>query len=108
MDHRSAYETLTLILDMLSQVAGVKMNPSMTSTNGINAQDIVVGGSNVPARTLLLQTLDAANKYRIIRWDLLYYPDGKSYFPSISPALAARSDSSGARGVRLLDRKSKN
>jgi hypothetical protein len=83
--HRSAYDTLNLVLSTLSTASGITVLPSMLSTNGINEADIVVGGENVPARTLLLETLGAANNHRVIHWELRYSPDRPEYFLLISP-----------------------
>jgi hypothetical protein len=83
--HRSAFDTLNLVLNTLSTTSGVNVHASMLSTNGIGDPDIVVGGKGVPARTLLLQTLSAAHKHRTIRWELRYSPDRPEYFPLIYP-----------------------
>lgn len=107
-EHRSAYETLNLILDTLSTAAGTKVHASMLSTNGISAPDIVVGGTNVSARTLLLQTFDEANKYRFIRWELRYSPDINGYFLIIAPASEVQTGLSGPRSIRFINRAQPN
>ena len=66
-------DTLNLVLSTLSTASGITVLPSMSSTNGINEADIVVGGENVPARTLLLETLGTANNHRVIHWELDRY-----------------------------------
>jgi hypothetical protein len=74
----------------------------MLSTNGISEPDIVVGGNDIPARTLWLQTLSAANKHRVIRWELRYSPDRPEYHLPSSPALETYADSPGTEGVRPI------
>ena len=103
--HRSAYETLDIILKTLSSTAGVKVYASLLSVNHIQEPDIVVGGSNVPARALLLQALDAANKHRIIRWDLLFDPNMDAYALRVTAASKAVTDDSGIKAKAFIDRK---
>ncbi len=104
-EHRSALETLNLILKTLSSTAGVKVYASMLSSNSIQGPDIVVGGSDIPARVLLLQTLQSANKRRFIRWDLLFNSDADQYALCISAASKMEVDARGEQHPRFIDRK---
>ncbi len=104
-EHRSALETLNLILKTLSSTAGVKVYASMLSSNVIQEPDIVVGGTDIPARVLLLETLQSANKRRFVRWDLLFNSDANQYAFCISAASKMEVDARGEQHPRFIERK---
>jgi len=79
-EERSAAQTLTLICERLSARVGSKVEyfgfGGMVDMVAVQST-VTVGGENVPARTLLLQTVDHMNSSRI--WRLSYDADAKEY-----------------------------
>ncbi len=80
-EERSADLTLQLICERLSAKLGIKAAyggfGGMADNVAIQSK-VMVGGENLPARTLLLQTVDHIDGIRI--WRLFYNSDSKQYF----------------------------
>jgi hypothetical protein len=92
---RNARATVDAILNALTLKSQVKVGLFMVPQNAMAQAQVTVGGQDVPARELLLQTLSAAklNLY----WRLYYDHDVKSYGFSLLPLMKATYDASGKR-----------
>jgi hypothetical protein len=104
-ERRTAVETLLLILTTVSATSGVKLLPLMVPTNAMQATDVTVGGTNVPARALLLRTLGAANARRTLMWDMIFDPDPNTnaYLFSVQVAVQNSVDAAGKPTKRPMD-----
>jgi hypothetical protein len=116
---REARPTLQLILDTVSATTGVRVYLGMTGLSSDPLQDVqlTVGGSNVPARTLLLQTLDAVSNDQmrvpgasqffkgILLWNFVFDADMNAYYLHLRTATKAETDASGTQVVRFLRHK---
>jgi hypothetical protein len=100
-DTRDPWETIQVILDTLSAEGHTKVVPGTGVFNGLGPQPkVTVGGQNVPARILLLQTLSAA---KMKLYSHLYYDnDDKSYALNLLPVTKAEYDASGNRRLVLV------
>ena len=107
VQQRSADETLQMILQILSATSGVRVLMSSTWLSSYPLDGIVtsVGGTNVPARALLLQVLDAASSRRLFRWDLLFDGNEDAYYLRLSTATKMRTDNQGRRMPQALERR---
>jgi hypothetical protein len=76
-DTRDAYTAIETILNALTVKSGTKVAPFSVPTNALAHSQVTVGGQNIPARVLLLQTLSAA-KLKLY-WRLYYDHDVKMY-----------------------------
>jgi hypothetical protein len=76
-DRRDAYTAIETILNALTVKSGTKVAPFVVPTNALAHSQVTVGGQNIPARVLLLQTLSAANLK--LYWRLYYDHDMKMY-----------------------------
>jgi hypothetical protein len=92
---RDAETTLRLITDALSRQTGVKVGIGFAPDNALMQSQVTVGGAALPARTLLLQTLDGAGGK--MGWDLLYFPQFPHFVLNISIATRAQYDAFGNR-----------
>jgi hypothetical protein len=77
-EERRADLTFQLICERLSAKLGIKAAYGDGADNLAIQSKVTVGGENLPARTLLLQTVDHMNGIRI--WRLFYDADSKQYF----------------------------
>jgi hypothetical protein len=108
---RTARATLHLILDTLSVKTGVTvyLGTIGLSSDPLEGVELAIGGSNVPARTLLLQALDGASNGRSFRgifvWNLLFDADRKAYDLRPFPATKLETDAYGRQVERLMERK---
>jgi len=92
---RDANTTVEMILNALTRKIQTKVAPFMVPQNALARSQVTVGGQNIPARVLLLQTLSAA-KMRLY-WRLYYDRDVKMYGFSLLPLMKANYDASGKR-----------
>ena len=110
VQQRTATATLQLIVDTLSAKTGVRVSLGTIglSSDPLQGVELAIGGSNVPARTLLLQTLDSASNSRffkgILVWNLLFDADQNAYFLRLHTATKIETDADGKQVVRLLER----
>jgi hypothetical protein len=111
VQQRTATATLQLIVDTLSAMTGVRvyLGTIGLSSDPLQGVELAIGGSNVPARTLLLQALDGAGNSRSFRgifvWNLLFDADRNAYYLRPHTATKVETDADGRRVVRLLKRK---
>lgn len=84
---RSADETVDLILNELSAKSGTALGQFGVASNLLIQSKVLVGGDNVPARTVLLQTLNATN--RTVVWSLLFDATGNTVY-ALNTRLAER------------------
>ena len=80
-ERRSAGETIALICRKVSQASKVPIAVNPAESLQENAS-VAVGGSGVPARTLLSRTIEAMGEK--LYWRLIYDADDKNYVLSIS------------------------
>jgi hypothetical protein len=110
VQQRTATATLQLIVDTLSAKTGVRVYLGTIGLSSDPLQDVelAIGGSNVPARTLLLQTLDGASNSRSFRgilvWNFLFDADRNGYDLRLSVATKTETDAYGRQVVRPLER----
>ena len=76
-DTRDAYTAIETILNALTVKSGTKVAPFVVPTSALARSQVTVGGQNVPARVLLLQTLSAARLK--LYWRLYYDHDVNMY-----------------------------
>ncbi len=91
LQERTAYGTLDLIAKRLSRKLGTIVAYAGIEGMADNCavQSIVtVGGDNVPARSLLLQTVDHMGCLRV--WRLIYNANAPKYFLSFRNEIRAR------------------
>lgn len=95
-EKRGAVETVYLILSTLSATSGAKVLPLIVPTNPLQTE-VTIGGNQVPARTLLIQTLGAANAKRTLVWHMIFDPDPgvNAYLLSIEVVVRTLRDESG-------------
>lgn len=117
VEQRDAGATLRLILDTLSATSGVKVYLGTVgfSSDPLQGVEVTIGGSNVPARTLLLQTLDGVSVWTpphggqffrgILVWNLLFDADRNGYRLGLSSATKTETDANGRRVIRFLKHK---
>ena len=84
-ERRSAGETIALICRKVSQASKVPISVNPAENLHENAS-VAVGGSSVPARTLLSRTLLSMGEK--LYWRLIYDAGGKNYVLSISRLFA--------------------
>ncbi len=92
---RDANTTIEIILNSLTVKSQTKVAPFMVPQNALAQSQVTVGGQNIPARVLLLQTLSAAKMK--LYWRLYYDRDVKMYGFSLLPLMKANYDASGKR-----------
>jgi hypothetical protein len=97
---RDANTTIEIILNALTVKSQTKVAPVMAPQNALAQSQVTVGGQNIPARVLLLQTLSAARMK--LYWRLYYDHDIKTYGFSLLPLPKAEYDSSGNRTKVLV------
>jgi len=97
---RDGLATIHIILDALTAKSQIQVVPGLLALNALHQTQVTVGGENIPARTLLLQTLSAA-KVKLY-WDLYYDHDVNRYAFSVLPLLRANYDASGNRTTDLV------
>ncbi len=117
VQQRDARATLRLIVDTLSATSGVKVYLGTVGLSSDPLQDVelTIGGSKVPARTLLLQALDGVSVWTpphggqffrgILVWNFLFDADRNDYRLGLSSATKTETDANGSGVVRLLKRK---
>ena len=109
IQQRDATSTLQLIVDTLASTTGVKvyLGTIGLSSDPLQGIELAVGGTNVPARTLLLQTLDSISNSKFFRgvlvWNFLFDADRNGYDLRLQTATKAETDADGRQVVRLIE-----
>jgi hypothetical protein len=110
MQQRDAKETLRLIVDTLSAKAGVKiyLGTIGLSSNPLQDAELTIGGTNVPARTLLLQALKDVGTTSphfggIFVWNFLFDADTNAYWLRPRSATKTETDANGRQVVRFIN-----
>lgn len=99
-DTRDALTTIHVILNALTAKTQTKVIAGMLALNPLHQAQVTVGGENIPARILLLQTLSAA---KIKLYWHLYYDNGVKMFAlNVLPLRKANYDVSGNRTTDLV------
>lgn len=99
-DTRDALTTIRIILDALTVNSQTKVVMGMMAVNALSNSKVTIGGDNIPARVLLLQTLSSAK--RKLYWDLLYDHDVNTYAFNVVPLRQAKYGISGNRTTVLV------
>jgi hypothetical protein len=99
-ESRDANKTIEMILNAVTVRSQTKVAPFMLPQNALAQSQVTVGGQNIPARVLLLQTLSAAKMK--LYWRLYYDNDVKMYGFSLLPLTKANYDGSGNRTTVLV------
>jgi hypothetical protein len=97
---RDANTTIETILHALTVKTQTKVAAFMLPQNALAQAQVTVGGQDIPARVLLLQTLSAAKMK--LYWRLYYDHDVKMYGFSLLPLMKANYDASGNRTTVLV------
>jgi hypothetical protein len=112
MQQRDAKETLHLIVDTLSAKAGVKiyLGTIGLSSNPLQDAELTIGGTNIPARTLLLQALKdigttSPHFAGVFVWNFLFDADTNAYWLRPRSATKIETDANGRQAERLVERK---
>jgi hypothetical protein len=92
---RDANTTIQTILNALTVKSRTEVALFMVPRNALAQSQVTVGGENIPARVLLLQTLSAVNMK--LYWRLYYDHDVNTYGFSLLPLVKASFDASGKR-----------
>ena len=99
-DSRDALTTIRYILDALNAKSRIKVVAGIMADNALHQSQVTVGGENIPARTLLLQTLSAA-KIKLY-WLVYYDHDVNQYALNVLPLRKAHYDASGNRTTQFV------
>ena|SRR5581483_8368975 len=75
---QTADAALREVLAAVQARGGVRISAGTVPINALVHSSGIFGGQDVPARTLLAQIVGATGA--LLRWELLYDPDGKAYF----------------------------
>lgn len=109
VQRRDARATLQLIVDTLTANSGVKVHLGTIGLSSDPSQDaeLTIGGSNVPARTLLLQALDGISStsphFRgMFVWNFLFDADTNGYWLRLRSATQTVTDASGRQTVQFV------
>jgi len=97
---RDAYATIETILNALTAKSRIKVIPFTMPQGALAQSQVTVGGQNVPARVLLLQTLSAAKLK--FSWRLYYDNDVRMYGFNLLPLVLANYDASGNRTIDFV------
>lgn len=110
VQQRDAEETLQLILDTLTAKSGIKvcLGTVGLSSNPLQDATVTIGGTDVPARTLLLQALDQISRTsphfrRVFVWNFLFDADTPGYWLRLRTATKRVTDSNGQQVVEFID-----
>jgi hypothetical protein len=81
---RSIVDTINLICEAVSAQRHTAITIGVSPANLLAHTTVVAGGSKIPARELLIQSLMAGHRY--LYWRLLFDPDSARYFLEIHSA----------------------
>jgi hypothetical protein len=80
---RGGIQTVELILSTLSLKSGQHAALMSYPANVFRPARITIGGSDVPARQLLVQALDQMDSWYTMMWDLLFSFDQNTFFLNV-------------------------
>lgn len=95
---RSAANTLTLILGSISSTTGIAVGQGYSPLNLLQQSQVSIGGSDVPARNLLMELFEAMQVK--MSWDLWWEPNMQTFLLRLRPAVREVPDMFG--GGRLI------
>ena len=108
-ERRDARATLQLIVDSGTAKTRVKIDVvTGPSSNPLRDSAITIGGSEVPARVLLLKALDEISStspyfQKTFVWDLIFDADMNAYFLLLRTATKTVTDANGRKIVQFVD-----
>jgi hypothetical protein len=97
---RNGLQTISAILKALATKSQTRVELGLMPWNALVRTEVTVGGQNIPARALLLQTLSLIKT--TLYWRLYYDNDVKTYAFSLLPLRKATNDASGKRTTVLV------
>ncbi len=97
---RDGLRTISVILQALTTKSQTKVELGVMPLNLLVRTEVTVGGQDVPARTLLLQTLSLIKTK--LYWHLLYDNDVTTYALNLLPLRKATYDTSGKRTLDFV------
>ena len=99
---RTAAQTLDVIVQALSERrVDFKIGVGIYSDNLFVNSQVTVGGQNIPARTLLLQCINATRQQ--LAWRLLFDVNSRMYYLSVLGVARAEYDAFGGRKLIAVD-----
>ncbi|HEY1469508.1 MAG TPA: hypothetical protein VGF61_10725 [Candidatus Acidoferrum sp.] len=109
VQRRDATATFQLIVDTLAASSGVKiyLGTIGLSSDPLQDAELTIGGSNVPARTLLLQALDGVSSMSphfrgVFVWNFLFDADTNGYWLRLRSATKTETDANGRQTVQFI------
>jgi hypothetical protein len=110
VQQRDARATLQLIADTLSATSrvNVKLGTIGLSSDPLQEATFTIGGANVPARTLLLQSLEDVSATSphfggIFVWNFLFDADTNAYWLRLRSATKTGTDAIGRQVIQFID-----
>jgi hypothetical protein len=100
-EKRSAQATIDLILKQLSSKSRMKVFDGGAANNLLMNSEVTVGGENVPARDLVIQTLNATQRPQY--WRFLYDPGARIYALNIHTVARLVRDANGNKHLEWID-----
>jgi len=97
---RDGLQTISAILKALATKSQTRVELGLMPWNALVRTEVTVGGQNIPARALLLQTLSLIKT--ALYWRLYYDNDVKTYAFSLLPLRKATNDASGKRTLDFV------
>jgi hypothetical protein len=97
---RDGLQTISAILKALTTKSQTRVELGLMPWNALVRTEVTVGGQNIPARALLLQTLSLIKT--TLYWRLYYDNDVKTYAFSLLPLKKVTNDASGRRTLNLV------
>jgi hypothetical protein len=108
VERRDARATLQLIADTLTANSGVKvyLGTIGLSSDPLEEAELSVGGTHVPARTLLLEALEGVSTtsphFRgVFVWNFLFDADTNAYWLRLRPATKTGTDAAGRKVIQF-------
>lgn len=109
VQQRDATATLQLIVDTLASASGVKVKLGTIglSSDPLQEATLTIGGTNVPARKLLLQGLDDVSSTSphfggIFVWNFLFDADTNAFWLRLRSATKTVTDANGRQEVQFI------
>jgi len=109
VQRRDAKATLNLIVDTLTANTGVKvyLGTIGLSSDPLQEAELAIGGTNVPARTLLLQALEGISTtsphFRgVFVWNFLFDADSNAYWLRLRSATRTETDGNGKKVIQFI------
>jgi hypothetical protein len=100
LQERTVHDTIVLILREVSAANSTKVALGWVPLNFFNKKRVTVGGANLPARTLLIQTFNATSVPVV--YNLMYFDSGRSYLLGAQVGTRALRDTFGRKKLMAI------